>query len=93
VTVQQVVDEVVAATPGVAWSIMVTGSTAVTASHSPDRRLRTASIGKLLLLAEVARRISDGTLDPDLIGSCQPAAVQDDSGSGRRVSTLRIRPW
>jgi Immunity protein 21 len=41
---------------------------------------------------ELARTKVDAGLigHPDLIGSCQPAAVQDHSSSGWRVSTLRI---
>src|SRR5690348_570851 len=57
---QDVVDEVVAGTPAVRWSISVPGR----AEHSPTRKLRTASIGKLLLLIETARRFETGELDP-----------------------------
>ena len=60
--VQQVVDEIIAATPRVRWSVAVIGRAA--AAHAPDRRLRTASIGKILLLAEASRQIEAGTLDP-----------------------------
>jgi len=54
------VDEVTGATPGVTWSVRIGDR----AAHRPERRLRTASVGKLLLLVETARRIEDGRLDP-----------------------------
>lgn len=50
---------------GTSWSVVITtveGS--VSLVHEPDRRLRTASIAKLLLLATTADRIASGTLDP-----------------------------
>ena len=50
----------------VEWSAAVldaaTGS--LLAARSPDRVLPTASVGKILLLLEVARRLADGRLDP-----------------------------
>lgn len=48
------------------WSIEIVDATTrdVLASHRADQVLKTASVGKLFLLAEVARRIEDGTLDP-----------------------------
>jgi beta-lactamase class A len=73
---QPVVDRVVAGTPGVRWSISVPGR----AEHEPGRRLRTASIGKLLLLIEVARGIEDGSLDPGELLSKDPALAVADSG-------------
>ncbi|PWR10827.1 serine hydrolase [Micromonospora acroterricola] len=44
-----------------------------TLSRDPDRVLPLASVGKLLLLGEVARRLADGTLAPD-----QPVDLLDD---------------
>ena len=64
VDMQEIVDSVVDATAGVDWSIMITGRADVAAAHDADRRLRTASVGKLLLLVETARQIEDGRLDP-----------------------------
>ncbi len=78
--VQQVVDEVVATTPGVRWSITVTGRPEAEAAHEPDRVLRTASIGKILLLAETARRFGDGTLDPAEPLRRTPDLTVGDSG-------------
>ena len=42
-SLQRVVDEAVASTPGVRWSIAITGRTA--AADEPDRRLPTAGTG------------------------------------------------
>jgi beta-lactamase class A len=85
---QRIVDDVVAATPGVSWSIMIPGL----ASHAPDRRQRTASIGKLLLLAEVARRIEDGTLDENLLLHKDDSLAVADSGLWQhlRVASLPV---
>lgn len=61
---QTVVDAVVAGTPEVRWSICLRdGDGAMLASSAPDEQLPTASIGKLVLLLELARRLEG---DPDL---------------------------
>ncbi|WP_250030192.1 serine hydrolase [Paractinoplanes maris] len=73
---QEIVDGIVAGTPGVRWSIAVPGR----AGHEPGRRLRTASIGKLLLLIETARRIEAGELDPAERLTKDPALAVADSG-------------
>jgi beta-lactamase class A len=77
---QRVVDGVVTATPGVTWSICVVDGGREVARHDPDRRLSTASIGKLLLLAETARQIERGTLDPDERLSRNAELAVADSG-------------
>ncbi|MBM2615958.1 serine hydrolase [Actinoplanes sp. LDG1-06] len=73
---QHVVDEVVAGTPGVRWSISVPGR----AEHEPGRRLRTASVGKLLLLIETARQLEDGTLGAGDLLVRDPGVAVADSG-------------
>lgn len=79
---QDVVDRVVAGTPGVRWSIRIAGGPGphLVADHEPGSRLRTASIGKILLLAETARRFEDGTLDPAEPLRRDPALAVADSG-------------
>ena len=79
-SISAVVSEVVAATPDVTWSIAVTGRPGAEAGHDPGRRLATASIGKILLLAETARRITEGTLDPGEVLRRDPAIAVADSG-------------
>ncbi len=73
---QDVIDEVVAGTPGVSWSIAIPGL----AEHAPGRRMRTASVGKLLLLIETARQIETGELDPSERLGKDPALAVADSG-------------
>jgi beta-lactamase class A len=74
--IQEIVGEVAGATPAVDWSVQIGDR----ASHQPERRLRTASAGKLLLLIEVARRIGDGRLDPAERLAKDPALAVADSG-------------
>ncbi|SDD59396.1 serine hydrolase [Auraticoccus monumenti] len=56
-----------ALTPDVGWSVCLRDArtSAVLAEQDPDRVQRTASVGKLFLLLEVARRLEDGLLDVD----------------------------
>ena len=84
--VQETIDAVVAATPEVRWSIAIPGL----GEHSPDRQLRTASIGKLLLLIETARRFETGELDPGEILVRDPALHVADSGLWHRLAVDRL---
>lgn len=79
-SISTVVSDVVAATPEVTWSIAVTGRPGAEAAHDPGRRLSTASIGKILLLAETARQIAGGSLDPGETLRRDPAVAVADSG-------------
>ena len=51
--------------PGVRWSAAVVDATSGDTlwEHDADRVLKTASVGKIFLLVEVARRAAEGTLD------------------------------
>jgi beta-lactamase class A len=80
--IQEVVDRVVAGTPGVDWSIRIDDR----AAHQPDRRLRTASIGKLLLLIETARQLETGLLDPAELLAKDPTLAVADSGLWQHLS-------
>lgn len=66
----------------VRWSIEVrdadTGE--VLARRDPGAVMATASVGKLFLMAEAARRFEDGTLDPDAVVRPRPGEVIADSG-------------
>lgn len=69
-------------TEAAVWSARVTdlGSGDILWEHRPDSVLKTASIGKIFLLAEVARRFEATTLDP---GEVIAATAEDqvaDSG-------------
>ncbi len=87
---QRAVDEVVAATPHVRWSIAVTGAPGGNAAYEPDRKLATASIGKLLLLAETARRITAGELGPAEMLDRDPRLAVADSGLWQHLATDRL---
>lgn len=62
------------------WSVSVRVDGDVVASVSPGRIVPTASIGKVLLLLEVARRIEAGDLDPRSRLSVEPGEEAADSG-------------
>ncbi|OBC10640.1 serine hydrolase [Gordonia sp. 852002-50816_SCH5313054-c] len=64
------------------WSVrLIEADTAkVIAEHAPGRLLKTASVGKTFLLAEVARQISVGTLDAMQTITPTAADVVADSG-------------
>ncbi|MFI5891776.1 serine hydrolase [Actinoplanes sp. NPDC051513] len=76
------IDDIVAATPHVRWSISVGGAT-----HEPGRVLRTASVGKLLLLFETARRITAGELDPASPLARDSRYAVADSGLWQHLTT------
>jgi beta-lactamase class A len=80
--IQDVVDEVVAGTPHVRWSIVIGA-----AAHEPDRRLSTASIGKILLLAETARQLEERLIDPGEPLARRPELAVADSGLWQHLAT------
>lgn len=51
--------------PAVRWSLAVHAAGRPVARVDADQVLGTASMGKVFLLAEVARRLANGSLDPD----------------------------
>jgi len=53
--------------PRVRWSIRIVDAAdgGVLAEHAPEQQCETASVGKVFLLIEVARRLEAGELDPD----------------------------
>jgi beta-lactamase class A len=83
---QGIVDEVVAGTPGADWSVRIDDR----AAHQPELQLRTASVGKLLLLIETARRIADGRLDPAGTLARDPALAVADSGLWQHLSVTAL---
>ena len=66
VGVQEAVDAAADVDHDVSWRVSVidVGRERVLAQRDPDTVQRTASLGKLLLLIEVAKRFEDGSLDP-----------------------------
>ncbi|MFW5468580.1 serine hydrolase [Knoellia sp. CPCC 206435] len=75
--------------PGVDWSVSVVdlGSGEVLASHDPDRLLSTASVGKLFVLVELAERLHDGRVAPDLPLDRRAVPPVADSGLWQHLST------
>lgn len=67
---------------GVEWGLHVIdlADGSVLASDSADTVLRTASIGKIFLLIEVARRLSVGELHPDDLCEASAEHYVEDSG-------------
>jgi beta-lactamase class A len=75
-------------TPKVSWSICIRDHDGeVLAGHDADVSLRTASIGKLFLLAEVARRLEDGTIGGNLLLSRSADLGVADSGLWQHLQT------
>jgi len=66
----------------VTWSIRIVdaGTGAVLAEHTPDPQCETASIGKIFLLIEVARRLADGSLSADQVVPIPAEHIVEDSG-------------
>lgn len=78
----------------VTWSILVRNlATGETFGHDPGRILSTASVGKIVLLAEVACRIDDGRLAADELVHRTDADAVADSGLWQHldVRSLTVR--
>ncbi|MYM18553.1 serine hydrolase [Brevibacterium sp. 5221] len=68
-------------TRGIRWSVRIDEAGGpVLAEHEPQRVLNTASVGKIFLLAEVARRFEEGALDPAEVLAPTPGDRIADSG-------------
>lgn len=78
--------------PRVTWSISVVDATdgTVLAEHAPDTVCETASIGKVFLLIEVARRLSEGELSPDARIEIPEEHRVEDSGLLYRMRDQRV---
>ena len=82
------------ARPGLAgtrWSVEVRAGDGTPAlRHDPDRLLRTASVGKVFLLVEVADRLERGLLDPAQPVRRDRAAPVADSGLWQHLATAEL---
>ncbi|MFD6818361.1 serine hydrolase [Microbacterium sp. NPDC060132] len=78
--------------PRATWSVRLldadTGATL--AEHDPDVQCETASIGKIFLLIEVARRLEDGTLAADARIDIPDEHRVEDSGLLYRMHDQRV---
>jgi beta-lactamase class A len=83
------VRRVVADDPTLTWGIRVIdlADRTVLAEHAPDAVLPLASVGKVLLLVEVARAVADGTLRLDEQLRRTPADWVGDSGLWQHLAT------
>src|ERR1700758_4353827 len=78
---QQSIDDAISSTTNIGWSVCIRDHAGQElASCNPDASMRIASVGKLLLLAEVARQCDAGDLTgAELLGR-DPELVVADSG-------------
>lgn len=78
---QQSIDDAISSTTNIVWSVCIRDHAGQEiASCNPDASMRIASVGKLLLLAEVARQCDAGDLTgAELLGR-DPELVVADSG-------------
>lgn len=79
----------VTADPAVTWGVRVLdlSDRRVLAEHAPDAVLPLASVGKVLMLVEVARAVGDGTLRLDEPLRRTPADWVADSGLWQHLAT------
>jgi beta-lactamase class A len=81
VVLQRSIDDVVATTVGIDWSICIRDVAGrEVAGRNADRSMKTASIGKLLLLVEVARQCAEGDLTGITLLGQDPELRVADSG-------------
>src|ERR1700758_1458182 len=78
---QQSIDDAISSTTNIGWSVCIRDHAGrELASCNPDTSMRTASVGKLLLLAEVARQCEAGDLTgAELLGR-EAGLMVADSG-------------
>lgn len=91
---QRSIDDVVGASAGIDWSICIRDAVGYElACCNADRLMNTASIGKLLLLVEVARQCGAGDLDGSTLLGRDPELLVADSGIWQhlRVEELPIQ--
>jgi beta-lactamase class A len=88
---QRTIDDVVATTVDIGWSICIRDAEGrEVAGRNADRSMKTASIGKLLLLVEVARQCTDGDLtDTTLLGR-DPELHVGDSGIWQHLAVEQL---
>ena len=78
---EESIGNTISATAEIDWSICIRNHAGhKLASYNPDASMKTASLGKLLLLAEVARQCDAGTLDGTELLGRDPNLLVADSG-------------
>jgi len=80
-TLQASVNDVLSDGEGIDWAISIRDAAGdEVASYNADGAMKTASIGKLLLLVEVARQCDEGTLSGEELVARDPTLLVADSG-------------
>lgn len=87
---QQRVTEVTGALPDVDWSVCIRADGRAEASVADERVLPTASMGKVLLLLEVARRMEEGSLDAQDRLRAEPIDAVGDSGLWQHLTEREL---
>jgi beta-lactamase class A len=91
---QQLVAEVAGATDGIDWSICLRDRDgAMLAAHEPAAQLPTASIGKVLLLTELARRIEAGSLAADTPLRRKSVPAVGEAGLWQHLTVDTLSAW
>lgn len=87
----RLISDTVALTPGVKWSICIRDAAGgQLAHHNPDASMETASVGKLLLLAEVARQCDECSVDCNELLDRNHVAPVADSGIWQHLQARRF---
>jgi len=85
------ISNTVGSTPDINWSICIRDAAGrPLVHHNCDAAMETASVGKLLLLIEVARRCDDGTMDFDEVLDRNPAVHVADSGIWQHLQVQQL---
>jgi beta-lactamase class A len=88
---QRSIDDVVARTVGIDWSICVRDAAGrEVAGRKADQSMKTASVGKLLLLVEVARQCAEGDLTGTTVLRRDPELHVADSGIWQHLSVEQL---
>ncbi len=88
---QRAVDDIAGASADIDWSICIRDAAGrELARHNADRALKTASIGKLLLLVEVVRQCADGDLAGDTMLGREPELLVADSGLWQHLDVEQL---
>lgn len=87
----RLISDTVAAAPDIKWSICVRDAAGgQLAHHNPDASMQTASVGKLLLLAQVARQCDEGSVDRDELLDRNLVAHVADSGIWQHLQAQQL---
>lgn len=88
---QRSVDDVTGTSPGIDWSVCIRDAAGhELAGHDAERPMKTASIGKLLLLVEVARQCGSGDLSGTTLLGRDPELLVADSGIWQHLDVERL---